>query len=117
MTKRRLGLCLHMVRFAPADPFDDENPAADPRGDPPVDAPSRRAARLAAPSSAPNNPLLEQIFPQWARPPKEPAVDADAGFEAAFFAGAGLALCQEPSWLENIELCAKKAIKRENVGQ
>jgi hypothetical protein len=81
-----------MVRFAPADPFDDENPAADPRGDPPVDAPSRRAARLAAPSSAPNNPLLEQIFPQWARPPKEPAVDADAGFEAAFFAGAGLAL-------------------------
>jgi hypothetical protein len=25
--------------------------------------------------------------------------------------------CQEPSWLENIELCAKKAIKRENVGQ
>jgi DNA invertase Pin-like site-specific DNA recombinase len=25
--------------------------------------------------------------------------------------------CREPSWLENIELCAKKAIKRENVGQ
>jgi hypothetical protein len=26
-------------------------------------------------------------------------------------------LCQEPSWLENIELCAKKSIKRENIGQ
>ena len=40
----------------------------------------------------PTNPLLEQAFPSWARPPKQPAVGADAGFEAAFRAGAGLAL-------------------------
>ena len=35
---------------------------------------------------------MEQAFPSWARPPKQPAVGADAGFEAAFRAGAGLAL-------------------------
>jgi hypothetical protein len=28
---------------------------------------------------------------------------------------AGVCRCQEPSWLENIELGAKKAIKRENI--
>jgi hypothetical protein len=38
---------------------------------------------------------LEQVFPSWARPPKEPAVGADAGFEAAFLAGAGLALLDQ----------------------
>jgi hypothetical protein len=81
-----------MVRFDPADAFDDETPAADPLGEAPVAAPRRRSRRLAAPSSAPPNPLFEQIFPRWARPPKEPAVGADAGFEAAFRAGAGLAL-------------------------
>ena len=32
------------------------------------------------------------MFPSWARPPKGPAVGADAGADAAFFAGAGLAL-------------------------
>jgi hypothetical protein len=32
------------------------------------------------------------MFPSWARPPTTPAVGADAGFEAAFFAGSGLAL-------------------------
>ena len=63
-----------MVRFAPADPFDDETPAADPLGEAPVAAPRRRSRRLAAPSFAPTNPLLEQAFPSWARPPKEPAV-------------------------------------------
>jgi hypothetical protein len=41
---------------------------------------------------APVNPLLQQMFPSWARPPKGPAVGADAGADAAFFAGAGLAL-------------------------
>jgi hypothetical protein len=81
-----------MVRFAPADPFDGETAAADSRGAAPVATPRRRSRRLAAPSSAPTNPLSEQAFPSWARPPKLPAVGADAGFEAAFFAGAGLAL-------------------------
>ena len=57
-----------------------------------VAAPRRRAARLAAPSSAPTNRLLQQMFPSWARLPKEPGVGADAGFEAAFRAGASLAL-------------------------
>jgi hypothetical protein len=76
-----------MVRFAPADPFDDETPAADPLGEPPVTR-GRRSRQLAAPSSAPTNPLLQQMFPSWARLPKEPGVGADA----AFFAGASLAL-------------------------
>ena len=84
-----------MVRFAPADPFDDETPAADPRGEPPVALPRRRSRRRAAPSSAPTNPLSEQAFPSWARPPTIGAVGADAGFEAAFRAGAGLALLDQ----------------------
>jgi hypothetical protein len=77
-----------MVRFDPADPFDDETAAADSRGEAPVALPRRRAA----PSIVPTNPLSEQAFPPWARPPKQPAVGADAGYEAAFRAGAGLAL-------------------------
>ena len=84
-----------MVQFGPADHFDDETPAADSRGEAPVAAPRRRSRRLAAPSFAPTNPLLEQAFPSWARPPKQPAVGADAGFEAAFRAGAGLALLDQ----------------------
>ncbi len=95
MTKRRLGLCSAMVRFAPADVFDDKNPAADPRGEAPVAARNRRSPRLDAPSSAPTNPLLERAFPSWTRPPNGPAVGADAGFEAAFFAGAGVALLDQ----------------------
>ena len=91
MTKRRLGLCSAMVRFAPADPFDDETPAADSRGAAPVVTPGRRSRRLAAPRFAPTNPLLEQAFPPWARPPKEPVAQSDA----AFFAGAGLALLDQ----------------------
>ena len=45
-----------MVRFAPADPFDDETPAADPRGEAPVAlpqaavAPARRAEFLRRPT-------------------------------------------------------------------
>ena len=77
-----------MVRFDPDDVFADETPAAEPLGEPPVVAPRRRAARLAGPSSAPTNQLLQQMFPSWARLPKEPGVGADA----AFFAGASLAL-------------------------
>jgi hypothetical protein len=80
-----------MVRFAPADPFDDETPAADSRGAAPVVTPGRRSRRLAAPRFAPTNPLLEQAFPPWARPPKEPVAQSDA----AFFAGAGLALLDQ----------------------
>ena len=83
-----------MVRFAPADLFDDEIPAADPRGEAPVATPRRRSRRRAAPRVAPVNPS-ELAYPSWARPPKEPAVDADAGFEAAFRAGAGLALLDQ----------------------
>ena len=60
-----------------------------------VALPRRRSRRRAAPSFAPTNPLLEQAFPSWARPPKQPAVGADAGFDAAFFAGAGLALLDQ----------------------
>ena len=81
-----------MVRFAPPEVFDEESPAAEPLGEAPVALPRRRSRRLAAPSIMPTNPLLQQAFPSWARPPKEPAVGADAGFEAAFCAGAGLAL-------------------------
>jgi hypothetical protein len=84
-----------MVRFAPAGPFDDETPAADPGGEPPVAARKRRSRRLAAPSIMPTNQLLQQAFPSWARPPNGPAVGADAGFEAAFRAGAGLALLDQ----------------------
>ncbi len=84
-----------MVRFAPADAFDDETPAADPRGETPVALPRRRSRRPNAPGFEPTNPLMEQAFPSWARPPKQPAVGADAGFEAAFRAGAGLALLDQ----------------------
>ena len=81
-----------MVRFAPADPFDDETAAADPRGEAPVAARNLRSRRLAAPSFAPPNPLFEQMFPSWVRPPTTPPVGADGSCGAAFFAGAGLAL-------------------------
>jgi len=81
-----------MVRFAPTDVLDDETPAADPRGEASVAARKRRSRRLDAPISVPINPLLGWVFPTWARPPNGPAVGADVGFEAAFRAGAGLAL-------------------------
>jgi hypothetical protein len=81
-----------MVRFAPADPFDDETPAADPLGPAPVATPARRSRRRAAPRFAPTNPLSEQAFPSWARPPKQPVVGAGASGDAVFFAGASLAL-------------------------
>ncbi len=84
-----------MVRFAPTDVLDDETPAADPRGEAPVAARNRRSRRLAAPRFAPPNPLSELAFPSWARPPTIGAVGADAGFEAAFRAGAGLALLDQ----------------------
>ena len=84
-----------MVQFDPADVFDDETPAADPRGQAPVALPRRRSRRLAAPRFAPPNPLSELAFPSWARPPTIGAVGADAGFEAAFRAGAGLALLDQ----------------------
>jgi hypothetical protein len=77
-----------MVRFAPTGLFDDELPTADPRGAAAVALPRRRARRLDAPSSVPTNPLLEQAFPSWARRPTTAAARSDA----AFFAGAGLAL-------------------------
>jgi hypothetical protein len=81
-----------MVRFAPADAFDAETAAADPCAEGAVIAPKRRARRLAQPSFAPANPLLEQMFPQWARLPTNPADGSGASSEAAFRAGAGLAL-------------------------
>jgi predicted ArsR family transcriptional regulator len=80
-----------MVRFDQADVLDDETPAADPRGATPVALPRRCPRRLAKAGFAPTNPLLEKAFPSWARPPNEPAVGADAGFEAALRASAGLA--------------------------
>ena len=43
----------------------------------------------------PTNPLLQQAFPSWARPPTTGVVGADAGTDAAFFAGAGLALLDQ----------------------
>jgi hypothetical protein len=60
-----------------------------------VALPGRRSRRLAAPRCAPTNPLLEQTLPSWARPPIKPAVGAGAGGDAAFFAGAGLALLDQ----------------------
>ncbi len=84
-----------MVRFDPADPFDDETAAADPSGEAPVALPRRRSRRLAAPIVTPTNPLLEQAFPSWARLPNEPAGGAEAGAGAAFFAGASLALLDQ----------------------
>jgi hypothetical protein len=117
-----------MVRFAPADPFDDETPAADSRGAAPVVTPRRRSRRLAAPRFAPTNPLLEQAFPPWARPPKEPVAQSDA----AFFAGASLALLDQilgadPSFAgalrQRLALkaaavsCAKMARLREDAGR
>jgi hypothetical protein len=84
-----------MVRFAPTDVLDDETPAADPRGEAPVAAANRRSRRLAAPRFAPTNPLLEWTFPQWARPPTAGDVGAGAGGDAAFFAGAGVALLDQ----------------------
>ena len=77
-----------MVRFAPTGLFADEIPAADPRGAAPVASPRRRSRPLASAGSTPASPLLEKAFPQWARRPTTPAVRSDA----AFFAGAGLAL-------------------------
>ena len=61
----------------------------------PVAAPRRRSRRRAAPSSAPTNPLLEQAFPSWARPPKRASRRRRRGLDAAFFAGAGLALLDQ----------------------
>ena len=52
-------------------------------------------AGCAAPRFAPTNPLVEQAVPSWARPPNAPAAGADAGVEAAFLAGAGLALLDQ----------------------
>jgi hypothetical protein len=80
-----------MVRFAPADPFDDETPAADPLGQAPVATPARRSRRLAAPV----NQLFEQAFPSWARPPKERAASMEGSCDAAFRAGASLALLDQ----------------------
>ena len=84
-----MGYAKAMVRFAPADPFDDETPAADPPpGEAPVAAPRRRSRQRATAGFTPANPLLEKAFPQWARMPISPAARSDA----AFFASAGLAL-------------------------
>jgi hypothetical protein len=49
---------------------------------PPIRAATRPSRRLAAPSFAPTSPLLQQTLASWARPPKEPAVGADAAFRA-----------------------------------
>jgi hypothetical protein len=69
-------------------PTADELPAADPPGAAPVAAPRRRSRPLAMAGSTPSNPLLEKAFPRRARLPPPPAGRSDA----AFFAGAGLAL-------------------------
>ena len=84
-----------MVRFAAADTFEKETLAADPCGEAPVVARKRRSRRANAPGFEPTNPLLQQAFPSWARPPKQPAVGADARGDAAFYAGAGLALLDQ----------------------
>jgi hypothetical protein len=80
-----------MVRFDSADPFDDETPAADLGGETFVALPRRRSRTLATAGFMPANPLLEKAFPQWARQPTTPAVSSDA----AFFAGASLALLDQ----------------------
>ena len=80
-----------MVQFDPADAFDDESPAADPLGAAPIALPRRRSRRLATAGFVPAKPLLEKTFPQCARLPTAPAARSDA----AFFAGAGLALLDQ----------------------
>ena len=74
-----------MVPFALTDVVADDLPAADTRGAVPV-ASRRRALPTAG--FAPENPPLELVFPHWARWPTARAVSSDA----AFFAGASLAL-------------------------
>ena len=50
----------------------------------PVALPRRRSRRLAAPSFAPANPLLQQAFPSWARPPTRAAVGAGRALRRGF---------------------------------
>jgi hypothetical protein len=80
-----------VVRFAPAHVFEIETPAADPPGAAPVASPRRRSRPLATAGLAPANQLLKKAFPPWARLPTPPAARSDA----AFFAGAGLALLDQ----------------------
>ena len=89
-----------MVRFDPDDVFADETHAAEPLGEPPVATPGRRSRQFAASRCVPTNPLLEQAFPSWARPPTTGDVGAGASGDAAFFAGAGLALLDQILRLE-----------------
>ena len=87
------GLCSAMVQFDPPDLPADETPAADPRG---RGAGGRRSRRLVAPGFAPTNPLLEQAFPALGASAENSRPSApDASCEAAFLAGASLALLDQ----------------------
>jgi hypothetical protein len=52
-------------------------PPIRPPGRAPVATPRRRSRRLYAPIVKPTNPLSEQAFPSWARPPATPGTGAD----------------------------------------
>ena len=119
-----------MVRFALTDAFDDETAAAAPPGQATVAVRKRRSRRLAEPSFAPTNLLLEKMFLSWARLPTPPMVGADASSDAAFCAGAGLALlgqilCDNPPFagalrqrlaLRAATVCAALARHRQDAG-
>ncbi len=73
-----------MVRFDSAAPLDP--------GNTPAPAARRSARAKPAAASKAQNQAVERTFPAWARLADPSAAGADAGFEAAFRAGAGLAL-------------------------
>ena len=99
-----------MVRFDPADAFDRRNSrrrsaragarrlAAAVLSHGPIDQPLLDPANTPAPAARrsarakPQNQLLSGLFRRGRGLPNASAVGADAGFEAAFRAGAGLAL-------------------------
>ena len=74
-----MGYAKAMVRFAPADVLRRRNSRRRSARRGAGRRARRRSRRRAAPRFAPTNPLLEQAFPSWARPPNGPAVGADAG--------------------------------------
>ena len=77
-----------MVRFDPADAFDDEKPDAELRVDAPMAALRRLARETLEPSREPPNQLLERVFPHWARLVSQRTENPDAAFGADVARGA-----------------------------
>lgn len=81
-----------MVRFDSDAAVQHAERLLDRAVDGPVAAPRRRSRKSAEPRRGAPNPLLDQAFPTWARLTTKPAFDPDTAFDAAFSAGASLAL-------------------------